>query len=214
MRAPSILPVADRATRTDLVPVRGQRRPWVIGLGVLLASVGALVVVWLVGAAGHRVEVVTVRQEVPYGDRLTLDDLGVVRVSVDPGVRVVPGVNLSSLVGQVATTRLVPGMILAPGMVEPASEPSAGRVLVPLAVAPERMPAGGLRAGDRILAVDAEQSAGTPGTVIPATVVRVGPPDVNGVCVVDVTVSAPDGPALTAAAANGRVALVVQPGGR
>lgn len=212
MRASSILPARDRTTRPDPV-LRGQRRPWVIGLGVLLASVGALVVVWLVGAAGHRVEVIAIRQEVPYGQRISAEDLGVARISVDPGVVVVPAVNRSSLVGQVATTRLLPGMILAPGMVEPGSEPGPGRVLVPVAVAPERMPAGGLRAGDRILAVDAEPT-GPGGAVVPATVVRVGPPDVNGSAVVDVTVSAADGPALAVAAANGRIALVVQPGGR
>ena len=56
--------------------------------------------------------------------------------------------------------------------------------------------------------------AGQPvGVGIPATVVRIGAMDVNGVTVVDVTVGPADGPELAIAAANGRVALVVQPMG-
>jgi hypothetical protein len=44
-------------------------------------------------------------------------------------------------------------------------------------------------------------------------VARVGPVDVNGVTVVDVTTNAASGPQLAIAAANGRVAIVVQPSG-
>jgi hypothetical protein len=142
---------------------------------------------------------------------------------VDPGVAVVPASHADGLVGQVATTRLVPGMLLAAEMVGPAAEPGAGRVLVPVALPAERMPAGGLRAGDPVLAVDAgtpadpaagEGSAALAPAAVPAVVVRVGATDVNGTTVVDVTTSSVDGPALAVAAANGRVALVVQPSGR
>lgn len=213
--------------------------------GALLASLGALMVVWLVGAAGQRQEVLVVRQQVPYGSVVTDEDLGVARISLDPGIRSVPTTDRGLVVGQVASTRLVPGMVLAPGMVEPEGEPVAGRVLVPLALATERMPAGGLRAGDRILVIDtgapgsfplggaAAGSAAEGGAAagsaatgegsgamgaglvrwVPAVVVRIGPIDVNGIVVVDVTVPAPDGPALAAAAAHGQVALVVQPMG-
>jgi hypothetical protein len=204
----------------DLVPVRPRRRPWLVATGVLLAAVGALSVVWLVGAAGQRQEVIAVRQEVAYGEVVEAADLGVTRVSVDPGVDVVAASERDVLVGQVAMTRLVPGMLMASGMVAAVGEPTEGRVLVPVAVPAERMPAGGLRAGDRILAVDIDpastvEGAGptgpAAGTSTPATVVRIGPMDVNGVTVVDVTTAAPQGPALAAAAAGGRVALVVQP---
>ena len=80
--------------RTDrqLAPsVRGRRRPWLVALGVLLACLGALGVVWMVGAAGQRQEVLVVRQELAYGDEVTASDVGVVRVSVDPGVEVMRG---------------------------------------------------------------------------------------------------------------------------
>ena len=217
--APGTLTRPSSGDLHDLVPVRGRRRPWLIATGVLLATVGALAVVWLVGAAGQRQEVIAVRQEVAYGEVIEAADLGLARVSVDPGIDVVPGGDQDLLIGQVATTRLVPGMLMAPGMAAPVGEPTEGRVLVPIAVPVERMPAGGLRAGDRILAVDIDPgvsegaipAAPAAGTPTPATVVRIGPMDINGVTVVDVTTAAPQGPALAAAAAAGRVAIVVQP---
>jgi hypothetical protein len=201
-----------------LAPVRGRRRPWLLGLGALLAALGSLTVVWLVGAAGQRQEVLAVRADVAYGQVVTAEDITIARVSVDPGIAVLPRADRDAVVGQVATTRLAPGMLLTAGMVEPAGEPGPGRVLVPIAVPAERMPAGGLRAGDRILAVDSDAAgpeAAVAGAAAPtaATVVRVGPADINGVTVVDVTTAAADGPRLAVAAANGHVALIVEPGG-
>jgi SAF domain len=202
-----------------LAPVRGRRRPWLLGLGALLAALGALTVVWLVGAAGQRQEVLVVRAEVEYGQALTAEDITLARVSVDPGVAVLPSADRDVVVGQVASMRLTPGMLLTADMVEPTGEPGPGRVLVPIAVPAERMPAGGLRAGDRILAVDSEgagsaaRGPGPAGAPTAATVVRVGPVDINGVAVVDVTTTAASGPALAVAAANGHVALVVEPSG-
>lgn len=214
------------APGTTPMAVRGRRRPWLIAAGALLASLGALVVIWLVGAAGQRQEVLVVRQSVAYGSVVTPQDLGIARVSLDPGVRAIPAADRAQVVGQVAVTQLVPGMLVAPGMVEPTGEPGSGRALVPIALPSDRMPAGGLRAGERILAVAMDGLAGGPGgssadgsevspTVrsVPATVVRVGPVDINGVVVVDVTVSSSDGPALAVAAADGQVALVVLPMG-
>ena len=201
-----------------LAPVRGRRRPWLLGLGALLAALGALTVVWLVGAAGQRQEVLAVRADVAYGEVVTADDMTIARVSVDPGISVLPGADRDAVVGQVATTRLTPGMLLTAGMVEPVGEPGPGRVLVPIAVPAERMPAGGLRAGDRILAVDSEPAGPDAGVSVAAsptaaTVVRVGPADINGVTVVDVTTTAAAGPRLAVSAANGHIALIVEPTG-
>jgi hypothetical protein len=174
--------------------------------------------VWLVGAAGQRQEVLAVRADVAYGQAVTADDITITRVSVDPGIEVLAGSERDSVVGQVATTNLAPGMLLTAGMIEPVGEPGPGRVLVPIALPTERMPAGGLRAGDRILAINSEAAspeAGSLPTAGPtaATVVRVGPVDINGVTVVDVTTTTAQGPGLAVAAANGHVALVVEPNG-
>ncbi len=96
-------------TGAGLAPVRGRRRPWLLGLGAFLATLGSLTVVWLVGAAGQRQEVLAVRADVAYGEALTADDLTIARVSVDPGIAVLPSADRDALVGQVATTRLSAG---------------------------------------------------------------------------------------------------------
>ena len=135
--------------------------------------------VWLVGAAGDRQEVLAVRGDVAFGQALTADDVTTARVSVDPGVSVLSTESADAVIGLVANTRLSAGMLLTADMVEPAGEPGAGRVLVPIAVPAERMPAGGLRADDRLLAVDAEGAGAMAPT--PATVVRVGRAVLEGV---------------------------------
>ncbi len=204
-------PQADSPRSWGPTPLRPRRRPWLIALGVLLTAVGALTVVWLVGTAGQRQEVLAVRSPVAYGEVLTSQDVAIVRVSVDPGVAVLAAAHRADVIGQVSTTRLAPGMLLTADMVETGGDPRPGRVLVPIAVPAERMPAGGLRAGDRLLLVDSEANAGAEATS--GEVVRVGPVDLNGVAVVDVTTSARSGPALAIASAHGHVALVVEPAG-
>lgn len=197
-----------------LAPVRGRRRPWLVALGAFLAATGALLVVWMVGAAGQRQEVLVLRQDVPYGQQVTNADLAVTRVSVDPGVEVVPAADRDRVAGLVAATTLTAGALLTPASVETAGEPGPGRVLVPVPLPAERLPAGGLRPGDRILAVgtaSAESPAST--LAVPSRVVRVGSMDVNGVSVVDVSVASQDGSRLAVAAAQGAVAIVVQPSG-
>lgn len=194
-----------------MAPVRGQRRPWLLAGGALIALIGALFVVWIVGSASDRQSVVAVTRAVPYGSTITEDDLTVTRLSVGSGVKAVPAARIDSIVGQVATTELVAGMLLPANAVAPAGEPGPGRVLVPLAVPAERMPAGGLLAGDRLLVVDADADRPVPTS---ATVVRVGETDANGTTVVDVTVADAQGAGLAVAAAKGHIALIVQPAGR
>lgn len=195
---------------SGLTPLRSRRRPWLVGLGALLTTLGALAVVWLVGAAGQRQDVLAVRAEVAYGQMLTNEDVAVVRVSADPGVAVLSATRRGEVTGQVATTRLVPGMLLTAEMLAAGGDPPPGRVLVPIALPEDRMPAGGLHAGDRLLLVDTEsvQAAATP-----AEVVRVGPVDLDGVAVVDVTTSPRLGPGLAVSSARGHVAVVVEPAG-
>lgn len=212
---PPMAPRRSPRTPAGAMPVRARRRPWLIAFGVMLATVGSLAVVWLVGAAGQRVEVLVLRAHVPYGQAISVDDLGVARVSVDPGVAVLPSADRAAVVGQYAATQLHPGMLITSEMITPDAGPPPGRAQVPVAIAAERMPAGGLRAGDRILLVDAGDAAapGSPSRTFAATVTRVGTTDVNGVTVVDVATSLGDAPGLAVASANGRVAVVVQANG-
>lgn len=204
------MPVAPRVAAP-----KGRRRPLMLALGLALVAVGALTSVWLVSSASQRVPVLVLARDVPYGAPITAADLTTTDVSVDPNVATVPASELDTVVGSVAATSLSAGSLLSRTQFTAAAPPAAGQVLVGVAIPATRMPAGGLGPGDRVLVVDTPAAEADPSVVapatIPATVVRVGGMDVNGVTVVDVTVATGDGPALAARAATGRIALVVQP---
>jgi len=194
-----------------------RRRSGLAVVGVVLLLLGALAGIRLVASAGDRVDVLSVARDVPLGTTITGADLQATYVSIDPGVATVPASDEATIVGQVAATHLVAGSLLAPGQVAKAGPPAAGQVLVPLAVPGTRFPAVGLHAGDRLMIVDTpvagETVATTGASTFDVTVARVGPPDLNGVTVVDV-ISTPDAAAaLATRAASGQFALVVLPVG-
>ena len=201
-----------------VIPVRGRRRPGLLAAGLMLAALGGLVSVWLVNSAGHRVPVLVVARPVSAGTTLTDADLARTDVSVDADVRTVPADEASQVVGRVAASDLAPGQLLDPASLADAGPPGPGQVLVVLSLPAARMPASGLHPGDRLLVVDTPPTdAGppmTPPATIPATVVRVGAPDLNGVTAVDVSAAAGDGPSLAARSATGRIAVIVQPRGQ
>jgi hypothetical protein len=195
----------------------GRRRPAFVVAGIAMAVIGALATVWLVSSVGHRVDVVVMARDVPYGSTVSSGDLTTTAVSVDAGVATVPAAAAGDLVGQVATTNLTRGSLLTRGEVSPTGVIADDEVLVPMPLTAERVPAGGLQAGERLQVVDAPAAGADPVDVAPRTfdaqVVRVGEPDINGLVVVDVAAKQADGAALATRAATGRFALVVLPAG-
>ena len=194
---------------------RARRRPVLLALGVALVAVGALAAAWLVSSSSARVAVLVAARDVPYGTVLTDRDVSTVEMGGTAGVAVIPAAERDQVVGMVASTTIVAGSLLAPAQLTAAAPPVPGEVLVGVPLKADRLPAGGLAPGDRVLIVDTPGADGDPPTGPPATlaatVVRVGPADLNGVSVLDVTVAAGDGPALAARAATGRIALVLLP---
>ena len=198
-----------------LVATRGRRRPGLLLAGVTMVALGALATMWLVSTSGDRVEVVMVARDVPYGAQLSAEDLTTTAVAVDPTVHVIAADAAAGLVGMTAAANLTAGSLLSSSDVTPGGVLGSGEVLVPLPMAFERVPAGGLVAGDHLLVVDAPPQGADPVPGAPsqfdARVVRVGTPDVNGTVVVDVAASASDGAQLATRAATGRFAIVVLP---
>jgi hypothetical protein len=207
--------LASRATPPVVPLLRGRRRPALMALGASLTALGILLGVWLVNTSGDRQSVLAVRQQVPYGSVISADDLTTVQVSTGSGVEAISADRIDEIVGQVATTTLTPGSLLVSSEAAAVAPPAPGLVLVALAVPASRLPAGPLEAGDHILVVDTPAPGADPPSLppntIPATVVRIGDTDANGVTVVDVTVTTNAGPALAARSATGRIALVLQP---
>ncbi|WP_081844740.1 SAF domain-containing protein [Cellulomonas sp. URHE0023] len=194
---------------------RGRRRPMLVIAGIVMVVVGALAAVWLVSSSGHRTHVVVMARDVAYGTPISATDLTTTAVAVDPSVATIPAAQAGDLVGQVAVTSLPRGTLLARADLTSDGVVGADEVLVPLPLSAERVPAGGLAGGDRVLVVDApaqgaDPVAGTP-TSTAATVVRVSAPDINGMVVADVVATTEDGPVLATRAATGRFALVVLP---
>lgn len=200
---------------TAVIAPRGRRRPALLVAGLAMVALGALAAIWLVSASGHRVQVVMLARDVAYGDVLAAGDLTTTAVAVDPAVAVIPAGAAHELVGQTATAHLTAGSLLNRGEVSAAGVLQSGEVLVPLPLPGDRMPAGGLAAGERLLVVDAPPAGADPPRTAPssieARVLRVGRPDVNGAAVVDVVASTGDGPALATRAATGRFSIVVLP---
>ena len=211
-------------TATGLPPApivalpKARRRPALLALGGALMSLGILGGAWLVAGAGNQQDVLAVARAVPFGAVITPQDLVRTKVSHDPAVATVPTTELGQMVGRIAATNLTPGSLLTRAAVTDQAPPLSGQVLVAIALPATRLPAGSLQAGDRVLVVDTPAAGADAPTIAPttiaATVVRLGPPDLNGVTVLDVTVANADGPALAARTGTGRIALVLQPRGR
>ena len=192
---------------------RPRRRRGVLAGGLMLTALGGALVAWLVGAAGDRTDVLVMARDVPYGQVLVAGDVTLTAVAVDTLVDTVAADQLDAVVGQVAAADLFAGSLLTPGQVASDTPPGEGEVLVPLPVAAERLPAGGVHAGDRLLVVDAPSPGSDPLATAPetfeVTVVRIGEADMNGLSVLDVAADENDGPGLATRAASGRFALVL-----
>ena len=209
-------PVLSAVTAGREAAVRRRRRPGLWAAGVALVAVGGLAAAGLVSRAGDRVEVLAVARTVPIGQTIAAEDVTVARVPADPALRPVPAVERDRVVGRVAAVELRPGTLLTATEVTDSAVPGAGEQVVGVAARPGQLPARGLRAGDRVLAVPVPgDQAGTDTTAadlggpVPARVVQVGPPDAEGVVTVDLVVGQDTGPRLAALASTGRLALIL-----
>jgi SAF domain len=209
-------PVATTAGRR---PAAGRRRPTLLAAGIALVALGALTTAAVVGQVGDRRAVLAVSRAVPVGQRLAADDLTVAHVSVDPVVRPVPARDLAAVVGRVAAADLRAGSLLNGGDLTDALEPGPGEQLVPVVLGAGRLPARGLRTGDRVLVTAVPSTPGEAEPVIggyapiPALVTGVAPAADDGTTTVDVVVGAAVGSRVAVLSAAGQAALVLLPAG-
>jgi hypothetical protein len=187
-------------------------------LGIAVTVAGALVAASLVLRAGDKTEVLGVARPVPYGQVIADQDLTVARVPADPALRPVAASAHGQVVGKRAAVDLRPGALLTADAVTSAVVPGSNQQLVPVALKSSQLPAGGLAPQTPVQFVTTPAQNGEVSDRLPssirATVIHVGERGQDGTSVVDVVVSASDGPALAARAASGRIALVVDPRGQ
>jgi hypothetical protein len=210
------------AARPVTARLRGlprRRRPAMIALAGAMVGAGVLVSAAVYQQADHQVSVVTVTQSVPAGTVISAGDLGTARVTVGRGIRVVPASQLSEVAGEIAAVALRPATLLAPSELTSAQPPAPGQELVPASLKPSELPASGLFPGDHVLIIatpgdqgQAGSSAGPPSltTPVPGLVEAVNDvPDATGLDVVDLLVSAGNGPAVAEQVSTGQFALIV-----
>src|SRR5207249_12327114 len=85
-----------------------------IAAGVFAVALAGLLAVLVYGNVGQRHEVLAVSRTVDPGQVISIDDLKVVRVATDADVHTISSSNRSSIVGQRAAVRLLPGSLLSP----------------------------------------------------------------------------------------------------
>ncbi|WP_327740537.1 SAF domain-containing protein (plasmid) [Streptomyces nojiriensis] len=198
---------------------RRRRRPVVMGAGLALAAVGALVSVWQVNEAGNRVAVIAVANDIKAGEVVKASDLVPAEVAPDPALDPVPVTRSKEIVGKTAAADLPKGTLVTGASVSDGANVAKGRDTVGLLAKPGQLPAQRLRTGDAVIVVNTPldntdptksgQKAGTPDS-ISAVVVAVSSPDANGAQVVDVAVASTDSAPLATWAARGSVAIVLK----
>lgn len=201
---------------------RRQRRPAVIGAGVALAAVGALLSAWMYDEAGDRVSVIALAHDVPAGDTISASDLVSAQVASDPALDPVPVSRKGDIIGKTAVTDLPKGTLMTDASVRAGGDVAKGRDIVGVLAKPGQLPARELRPGDRVLVVSTPEDGSGSGSSqagkptmpdsISAVVSRVAGADANGARVVDVAVAGTDSTALAAWAASGHVAIVLKAG--
>ncbi|MFD6967191.1 flagella basal body P-ring formation protein FlgA [Streptomyces sp. NPDC059949] len=210
--APTLLPITNDAPRR-------RRRPVVIGAGLSLAAVGALVSVWLVNEAGNKVAVVVTRHAIAAGQSIKASDLVAAEISHDSKLNTVPVARASDLIGKQAAADLPAGVLVTEDSVTAGASVTKGKSVIGILAKPGQLPVQALRTGDTVMIVHTPQdgsasaSAGKPGTTpesLPAVVSRVGSPDANGAVVVDIAAAEVNSTSLAAWAANGSVAIVLK----
>ncbi|WP_055535303.1 SAF domain-containing protein [Streptomyces graminilatus] len=198
---------------------RSRRRPVVVGAGLALAAVGALVSVWLVNEAGDKIAVVATRHAIEAGDTVKASDLVTAEISRGSGLHTVAASRASELVGKRASSDLPAGVLVTEDSVSSGSSVTKGKSVVGILAKPGQLPVQTLHTGDKVTVVhtptdgSASASSDKPGSEpdsLPAVVSRVGSPDANGAVVVDVAAAEVNSTSLAAWAAGGEVAIVLK----
>jgi hypothetical protein len=190
------------------LPSTRERKPALFALAVLLIVGGAVLAGWLALREGHTSSYLVVRDNVAVNEQITSSDLGVIELPTSSSGNFVPAGRRDDVVGTYAQADLLAGTPVVSAMYgkQPALPEGASRI--GLSLAPGRYPPS-LGIGDNVTIVvldpngDSNDALGTAVAVVRG-VENAG--SGQGV-IVDAVVSEQCNTVLTAAAANGDVAL-------
>ncbi|WP_424892307.1 SAF domain-containing protein [Streptomyces sp. XH2] len=205
---------------------RRRRRPVVMGAGLALAAVGALIAVWLVNDAGDRVSVIATAKPIPAGAVIKPSDLVIAHVSRDAALHPVPVSEKKAIIGKAAAADIPAGILVTKDSVRETGSLTQGKDVVGILAKPGQLPSRQLEPGDEVTVVYTPQGgngnaqgAGANGKADgknagpdsqPAVVTRVGDADANGARVVDVATTGNSSATLAAWAASGSASIVLK----
>ncbi len=207
---PATPAAAPRQARTVRPAVNAKLVAAAVGI-IAICTAGAAA---LFGVVSGTSPLVVAATGVAKGQLIADTDLTTAAVAADPSVGVIPAAGLAGLVGQRAAVDLPAGALLTPDSVTTEPVPGPGRALVGISVTSAQAPLADLAPGTPVRLVHVSNDPGTTeatarrATPVPAVVVASGTaPD--GARVIDVTVTAAAAPAVSAWAAAGDVAVIV-----
>ncbi|MGP4102911.1 SAF domain-containing protein [Nonomuraea sp. KM90] len=198
-----------------LLPQSRQRRRSSLVLGVLVVLGGMFLAFQVVNRLSNREPVLVITRDLALGQPITAENVSIAMVGGDESVAMVRGEDLHKVIGMRAAVDLMSGTLLQHRMVTDQVTPLADQQLIPIAVKPSRLPARGLRPGDRLSVMfrpeNPTAAAQEPSGSVEAVVDHTKGPDNDGLMVVDVLVNRLDAAKLGPMAADGQVALALMP---
>jgi hypothetical protein len=190
-----------------------------VGLAILLIVGSAAIAGLLALRIDSRVPVLVAAREIPVGAQISLADLATQRVASD-GLEVLPATAADQIVGRYAAASIPAGRLLDQAMFAQTGFLKDGAVAVGVSLAPGRMPASGLRAGDRVQVVDVKDGVGVvlvdnatvssaPDTSISGGAFGGGAAGGSGNVVATLIVPPASAPSVAASSAANRIAVVL-----
>jgi hypothetical protein len=184
-----------------------------VALAVMLLALGAALSGIALVSVSHTGAYLAVRRPVPIGSEVTAADLTTVRLSGGSGLSLVPARDLDRMVGRRAAVSLVPGTLLVPQALTDRSLLGPGQAQIGIGLKKADLPAAHLAPGDQVMLVPLGDTTSTDtGSPVPATVVDVGAPAVDGTVVVHVAVAADLAAGVVARNASGGLGIVLKAG--
>jgi len=198
-------------------------------VGVLVILVCAAGVALFTINAGHRRQVLVMARAVDAGTAIQPGDLTETRVASDSGVHVLAATARAQVVGRLAATNLVPGMLVSLDLLSNGSLVASGHAVVGLALKPGELPSR-LRPLDQVMLVQTGAASSAPATATadggagaPSEIVLVARAQVFDVAtaadgqttIVSVVVTTDQAPVVASASARDQISVVLlgEPGG-
>lgn len=193
-------------------PPKMRRRPMLIAASVAAVTVGAAVSAWAYSAVSDSHSVLAVRTTVERGQIIERADLMSASISVDPALHPLSVDQASAVIGKRAALDMPAGSVVTAEQVSDQLVPPAGQSVVGISLAPGLLPTDLLQVGAPVRVVSTPGEGGGQDEVSPtatsAIVVGISTDSVSGNTLVNVQVPAVAAPAVAAAAATGKVALI------